>query len=449
MNKLNDKYSALMGYAQRRFGFASLISEFDVVRRFKQTNDSTSAFGIVSGLMQGLTSLSELSEHAGLSRSVLEDFLNLEGLPRRMKRFVGAMIKRMKRGKMIALAHVRGKCLASVDGIETFRRKLSPEDFYDAVLRGLVGQHCQVSVHRDAKTGGIDHFEIYHRVVIVCMITDRGPMPLAWRYQESAAGEAVKAWLNSGKTTAFPLSEDVAGKAKQQGELTVLKLLLPEIKAMFNGYLPFDVLVGDGLYDKATILEMVERHGVALIAVLKDERRSLRAQALEDFSTRSADRAWNDDGRGFQGWSGIYLDVHLNRKDQSVKIVRVQRQNANGTTVDNYFYCSNETWITPRFVEWCRHYRWREENGFNAWTNLWGVLKHVFHHTANACDAILGFIFTAIIIVENYRHGNLKRGSRKYTATLREFFRDVVAAYRALVGADFLRVYLNSIAATD
>ena len=134
--------------------------------------------------------------------------------------------------------------------------------------------------------------------------------------------------------------------------------------------------------------------------------------------------------RQFEGWTKVFIDQHLQRSDKSVKIIRVVRRHKDGTVVDNYFYCSNKIWITPRLVEWCRHYRWREENGFNSWTNEWCLLKHVFHHSAAACDAMIGFIFIAIISVVNYQVGNLRRGGREFNQTLKDFFRDVISGYK-------------------
>ena len=432
-----------MRYAQKVFGLSALLKEFDSVRAFKQTNDAASLFGIISGLTMGLTSLNELAKHTEVSRSVLESLLNLDGLRRRMRRFIASMIKRLKRGKMIRLENVRGKFIAAVDGIETFRRQLKPEDFYALVQQGLVGEHCQVGIHRNRETGAIEYFEIYHRIVIISMITDRGPMPLGWRYQASTAGQAVLQWLQSSRAGAFPLDAGPEKIAKQDGELTALKQLLTELREMFSGKLPFDILIGDGLYDKAPILECVESYGVALIAVQKDERRKARDAAEMDFSTRPADREWAEISRSFQGWSGVYEDENIGRRNKTIKIVRVIRQNSDGAIIDNYFYCTNKPWITARLVEWCRYYRWREENGFNAWTNLWGLLKHVFHHTANACDTMMGLIFAAIIVVENYRFGNLRRGSRKSKSTLREFFRDLFAAYKTIAPDEYRNFYFR------
>jgi hypothetical protein len=268
------------------------------------------------------------------------------------------MVKRMKRGKMISLSHVKGKYLASVDGVETMRRTYTPVQFYDLVDRGHIDSFCQVAVHRDSKTKEILSFSVYHRIVVICMITDRGPLPLAWRYQQSDAGEKYASWLANrsipAEHPADGLSED---KAKQEGELTVLAQLLPEIKNGFSGKMPFDILMGDGLYDKSTVLTQVESYGIALISVQKDDRRNIRKDAEDDFATRPPDAIWSEIKRTYEGWVGVYIDQNIDRTDKNVKIVRIKRQNKDGSIVDNYFYCSNKPWISTRLVEWCRHYR--------------------------------------------------------------------------------------------
>ena len=361
--QFNAKYKQAMEYMGKTFGLRKLVAEFDVRRPYKQTNDADVLVGMLSGLMGGVDSLDRLAEFTDRSRSVLEGLLKLDGLARRLRRYVAAMIKKMKRGKMIVLPHVGGKLLGSVDGVETHRKMYSPEDFYKAVRSGLVGPHCQVSVHRSKKTGLIERYEVYHRLVVVCLITDRGPMPFSWGYQLSELGTAYATWLEGGADPAkHPASESSKDKAKQEGELTVLKQLLVQMKAAFGGKVPFDILVGDGLYDKAPILEEVERHGAILIAVHNNERRCLHQDAEQDFSTRVPDRTWVDGDRSCQGWAGVFSDPNLTCGGRKVKIVRVIRCE-NDVEVDNYFYCSNQSWVTPRLVEWCRFYRWKEENG--------------------------------------------------------------------------------------
>lgn len=424
---------------------AKFIAESGERRKFKQIADAPILFCLFVSLFSGLNSLNQISKgsEAKFSRSVLENFLDQDGLPRNIRRYIKSLIKKMKRGKMIHLKHVKGKIIASVDGVETYRKKYSPEDFFKKIVAGLIDTHSQIAVHRNSETKEVEYFEVYRRLVVISLITDRGPMPMAWAFQKGDAGTRFLEWINAGKNPKnMPnAKKESIEKLKQEGELTVLKKLLTELKEDFGRSLPFEVLIGDGLYDKASILEITEKYNISLIAVQKDEKRTLRKDAAEDFSTRTPDKTWGENNTEYEGWLGVYEDENINLPNKMIKIIRVLRRSKKIGVIDNFFYCSNHSFITPRFVEWCRHYRWKEENGFNAWTNHWKLLKHEFHHTSTAADSIIGLIFTAIILVENYRRGNLNRGKEKHRnkSTLKLFFREIVKSLEIKNRHDFMK----------
>jgi len=164
------KLKKLLAYSKKTFSFDKLVAQFNERRRYKQINDSSVLLCIILGLTSGLNSLNMLSQGsaANYSRSVLENFLNINGLPRTLRRYVASLIKKMKRGKMINLEHVKGKIIASVDGVETYRVQYSPEEFYKKVAAGLIDKHCQIAVHKNSKTTEIEYCEAYHRLVVIC-----------------------------------------------------------------------------------------------------------------------------------------------------------------------------------------------------------------------------------------------------------------------------------------
>ena len=345
---------------------AKFIAESGERRKFKQIADAPILFCLFVSLFSGLNSLNQISKgsEAKFSRSVLENFLDQDGLPRNIRRYIKSLIKKMKRGKMIHLKHVKGKIIASVDGVETYRKKYSPEDFFKKIVAGLIDTHSQIAVHRNSETKEVEYFEVYRRLVVISLITDRGPMPMAWAFQKGDAGTRFLEWINAGKNPKnMPnAKKESIEKLKQEGELTVLKKLLTELKEDFGRSLPFEVLIGDGLYDKASILEITEKYNISLIAVQKDEKRTLRKDAAEDFSTRTPDKTWGENNTEYEGWLGVYEDENINLPNKMIKIIRVLRRSKKIGVIDNFFYCSNHSFITPRFVEWCRHYRWKEES---------------------------------------------------------------------------------------
>jgi len=428
---------------------ADFIAKLGERRKFKQIADGPILLCFFMSLFSGLNSLNEIAQgfEAKFSRSVLENFLNQEGLARKLRQYIKSLIKKMKRGKMIHLKHVKGKVIASVDGIETYRKRYSPEEFFKKITAGLIDSHSQISIHKNSKSDEIKYFEVYRRLVVVCLVTDRGPMPISWGFQQGDAGARFLEWINAGKKP-----EDMPNtkkksfeKLKQEGELTVLKQLLDELAEESDGSLPFEVLIGDGLYDKAPIMEMAVKYNISLIAVQKEKNRNIRKKANKDFSSRDSDISWTEGGTKYQAWSGVYDDSNLKLLNKEIKIVRIIRFSKKIGSIDNFFYCSNHSFITPHFVEWCRHYRWKEENGFNAWTNHWKLLKHEFHHTNTAADSIIGLIFATIILVENYRRGNLNRGKEKHRSksSLKLFFRGLVKSLDIANRNDFIKYLKN------
>lgn len=423
----NGRIKKLLAYGRKTFNLASFIRLFAGRRSGKQKNDDSILIIILVALFCKKSSLRAIERFSGLlgnpvNRSVLESFLKIDGLPRRLRRQLKAMTRAMQRGKMITLPNIRGRKLAAADGVEIYRKSYTPKEFYTAVLKDNICTLCSVSVHRDPETKEIIRYECYHRVIILSLITNRGPMPIEWEFQTSNAGKEYLTWIKNGsKNTDHPRNEDSAQEVKQTGEITAMKALMTRMHEDYNGYLPFDTIVADSLYDKATIIDLIESYGIALISGHKDERRILHKKAESDFADRNP-QIWSDKKTQYNGWSGVYED--LNRQNPlktKVKIIRLMRQELGKEIVDNYFYCSNFPWVTPKLVEWCRFYRWKLENGFNDWTNKWEVLKHMFHHENKACNAIIGLLFVAIILVKNFWCGNLNRGEYAKKALLETY----------------------------
>ena len=110
---------------------------------------------------------------------------------------------------MLNLDNVKGKTIASVDGVETYRKRYDPLNFYDAVRRGIIHKYSQVSVHKDKNDNKILYYEVYQRVVIICLITNRGPMPFTWGFQESNAYMKYAKWLEKGSNDKKRLSKKI------------------------------------------------------------------------------------------------------------------------------------------------------------------------------------------------------------------------------------------------
>ncbi len=431
IDQKNCRTSKFLAYGKKTFGIRQFLDYFNERRAYKQKNDAYALITLLLGFSCNISSMRALegfSDELGYfcHRSVLESFLKLQDLPRKLRRQLRSMVRAMQRGKMLKIPNINGRKIGAIDGVEVYRKTYTPEEFYTAVKNKKVCGLCSVSVHRDQSTNEIVRYECYHRVIVLSIVTNRGPMPIDWEFQTSTAGTEYLNWLNNGANPKqHPKEEGSEQDVKQTGELTAAQELMIRLNRDYNGFLPFNTMVADSLYDKANIMDLLESYKIALIAAHKDKRRTLRIQAESDF-TKKKPKTWCYKDINYQGYQGVYRDS--NRADSTsnkVKIIRVLREEKGKETVSNYFYCSNFSWVTPEFVEWCRYYRWKLENGFNVWTNKWEILKHMFHHHENACNSIIGIFFISVIWVNNFWKGNLNRGFlgiKTLSETFKKFF---------------------------
>ncbi len=463
---------SLMAYAVKVFGVDRLLEKFESRRKEKHASFDVLIAGVFKAIASGRQSMSELASSIihpmtgkKVTRKRIEALFSDEEFAGDIYENATSVVTTMKRANMLDYDGAYGETVACVDGVETCRQHYSVSEFENAVARDIVCPLCNVAVKRDSKTKEVIGYETYHRLVLISALSTRGSIPLAWEFQTSDFGKRYRDWLVRRSKVMGRIAKqdtstqerildflnrrkpDTAAKsferAKQEGELTVLNTLLKRLQR--SGRLPFDYIVGDGLYSKAGVGELVEAGGACLVAVMKEEARVVRKEADEDFQTRNPDLEWKDNkGRDCKGWLGEYADKNRKGKDKGICIVRVIRQQKEAKPIDNYFYCSRNRRLSPLVVETLRAGRWSIEDSFNCWSNRWGFLKHVFHHTERACRSILSFYFLVSSIVHNYRFGNLNRGKQaqaKASMTWKEFFEQIVIGANRLISLTALVEY--------
>lgn len=460
---------SLMAYAVRVFGFDALLAKFQDRHKQKHGSFDVIIAGLFHGIASGRKSLQELAGSVihpmtkkPVTRKRIEAVLNNREFADKVYEIATSVVATMKRGNMLEYEGVYGGTVACVDGVETHRQHYDIDEFESAVSRDMVCPLCNVAVKRNGKTNEIIGYDTYHRLVLISALSTRGTIPLVWEFQTSDFGKRYQSWLkrkakvmtrmakqsSSVQTRMVALldkrkpdtAERSIERAKQEGELTILTALL---KRLGPERLPFDYIVGDGLYSKAGVGELVEKGGACLVAVLKEEKRIVRENAREDFFMRPADRTWIDlKNRDCQGWIGEYEDKNRTGENKLIRVVRVVRRDQTGQEFDNYFYCSNNAALSPISVERLRAGRWGIEDSFNCWTNRWGFLKHIFHHTERACRSVLSLYLLVSSMVHNYRFGNLKRGKKtKAPATWKAFFELIIIGVYRLIGLTELVKY--------
>jgi len=184
----------------------------------------------------------------------------------------------------------------------------------------------------------------------------------------------------------------------------------------------FNIVIGDGLYLKETVFNLLEKHHKYTIAVLKEERRQLfeEANRLSLLSEpevyrrgRTYYRVWDHSISGC--WDGYGKGVRVIASEEATP-KRVHSKD--GRVFEDRLNRANWMWVTnlPRSedpgslkntVSIC-HSRWQIENQcFNETANIWNA-DHVYRHSANAIIAFLLLLFICVNIFGIFRIRNIK-----------------------------------------
>ena len=210
-----------------------------------------------------------------------------------------------------------------------------------------------------------------------------------------------------------------------EGEITSAYRLIERVLANYPK--AFSIVIGDGLYLRETIFNLLKAHHKYAIAVLKEERRQLfeEANRLSLLSKpesyrrgRTYYRVWDHSISGC--WDGYGKDVRVIVSEEATP-VRVHSKD--GGTFEDILNRANWMWVTnlPRSedpgglkntVSAC-HSRWQIENGcFNETVNIWNA-DHIYRHSKNAIIAFLLLLFICVNIFNIFRIRNIKDRSIK------------------------------------
>ncbi len=189
----------------------------------------------------------------------------------------------------------------------------------------------------------------------------------------------------------------------------------------------FKIVIGDGLYLKETVFNLLEDHHKHAIAVLKEERRQLFEEAnrlsllVEPKVYRQKKtyyRVWDHSIEGC--WDGYGKKVRVIVSEEATP-KRVHSKD--GKSFEDKVNRANWMWVTnlpcsdnlddlKNTVAVC-HSRWQIENQcFNETVNTWNA-DHVYRHSANAIIAFLLLLFICVNIFNIFRIRNIKNKSIK------------------------------------
>ena len=189
----------------------------------------------------------------------------------------------------------------------------------------------------------------------------------------------------------------------------------------------FKIVIGDGLYLKETVFNLLEKHHKYAIAVLKEERRQLfeEANRLSLLSEpkvyrrgRTYYRVWDHSIEGC--WDGYGKKVRVIVSEEATP-KRVHSKD--GRVFEDKLNRANWMWVTnlpssedpgslKNTVSVC-HSRWQIENQcFNETVNTWKA-DHIYRHSSNGVIVFLLLLFTCVNIFNIFRMRNIKDKSIK------------------------------------
>jgi len=229
------------------------------------------------------------------------------------------------------------------------------------------------------------------------------------------------AFILAGPKISFIL--DIEPILPKEGEITSAYRLIERVCRNYPK--AFSIVIGDGLYLKETVFNLLKRHHKYTIAVLKEERRQLSQEAnrLSLLSEpkvyrkkRTYYRVWEHSIKGC--WDGYGKEVRVIASEEATP-ARVHSKD--GKSFEEKLRQANWMWVTnlpcsenlaglKNTVAIC-HSRWQIENQcFNETVNTWNA-DHVYRHSANGVIAFLLLLFICVNIFNIFRIRNIKDSS--------------------------------------
>lgn len=177
------------------------------------------------------------------------------------KRFV----KKIKENKVFRNNTIDNLVVVAFDGTEEFETNKK--------IEGLPERK-----HKDGRKS------CYHKTFGVMQIGEKNQIMI--RMEELKAKEIVEIKNTIAKENGIKEEEISDTRIKSEGEITVLKRVLPEIEEEIGEVV--DVLVGDALFDRVTVLNTIKASKKDYVIRTKDERRKIRKDAEGLFRNRKA-----------------------------------------------------------------------------------------------------------------------------------------------------------------
>lgn len=294
--------------------------------------------------------------------------------PAPLRRMLGGMGQKLKRLK--ALVNSWPLRFAALDGHESFSSR---------------SRCCDQCLKRTITVNGKKVTEYYHRVVVCHLI---------------------------GYEIALPLDAELLRPGED--EIAAAERLLERVLTCFPRF--FDAVVGDALYNRASFINLCNKHNKGFVAVLKENNEALLRDA-EGLTKISRPISWENENTKVKAWdmqgferTNVTTPLRvLYVEETTTKRKRVAGKWRTETQTTTWAWVTNipKTKLSTRMLWLAAHRRWDIENDlFNVLSTHY-ALDHCFkHHPV----AILNFtltLFIAFIMLQCFYHRNLKQQLKK------------------------------------
>lgn len=279
---------------------------------------------------------------------------------------------RLKRNKALKARH--GFSVLIVDGHESSSSYL---------------RCCPGCLQRHIQTQSGERIQYYHRQVIAMLSLER-----------------------------FPLLLDVEDQRQGEDEVGAAFRLLERVLHRYPR--AFQVVLGDALYLRANVFQLLLAHGKHAIAVLKDETRDLwqdvqglfpLEEPAVDVCDRTERRIW--DIHGLESWESLEREVRVVRSLETKTWSR-QRTGQKETQTADWMWATtlSAEQASARTIVNLGHDRWLIENrALNEMVTYWH-LDHIYRHHPNAITAFWLTLFFALNLFRAFVSLNIKPALR-------------------------------------
>jgi hypothetical protein len=248
---------------------------------------------------------------------------------------------------------------------------------------------CAGCLQRHIQTSGGERIQYYHRQVMALLSLDR-----------------------------FPLLLDVEDQRHGEDEIAAALRLLERVLHYYPR--AFQVVLGDALYLRANMFQLLLAHGKHGIAVLKDETRDLwqdvcglfpLEQPILEVCGRTERRLW--DISGLESWKSLKVKVRVVRSLETKTLTR-QRTGRKEKQTSDWMWATTlpADQVSASAIAQLGHDRWLIENrALNEMVTYWHG-DHVYRHHPTAIIAFWLTLFLALNLFRAFVSLNIKPARR-------------------------------------